>query len=156
MVNATARSNHMTHLKPSAAITYIGNENPFVDRVYNSRLTFTHGQSRVVPEPLASKFLAHADSFQRSDAAQAVQAVATQELEVNSTSAQLDEAARKDAERRQKENSRFELHQQFDKMDKKALRDWAKVHFKQDLHHNLSESNVREQVKGLVDQFGAP
>lgn len=146
----------MSHPKPFAAITYIGNEDPFIDRVYNSKLTFTPGQSRVVPEPLASKFLAHTDSFQRSDVEQTTQATATQALEEDSTEAQLNEAARQEAERRQKENSRFELHQQFDKMDKKALREWAKVNFKAELHHNLSEANVREQVKGLVDQFGAP
>jgi len=68
----------------------------------------------------------------------------------------LEEASKDEDDRRQKENQRFELHQQIDKMDKPALRDWTKVKFQQDLPANLGIDKMRDRVKGFVDQYGAP
>ncbi|WP_202758263.1 hypothetical protein [Delftia acidovorans] len=46
------------------AVTYTGNDTPFIDRIYRSRLTFDPGQTRVVPIALAARFLRHSDIFQ--------------------------------------------------------------------------------------------
>lgn len=63
------------------AVTYTGRDDPFIDRLYRSGLTFTPGQSRIVPLTLAERFLRHADVFQRVKSAQELQteAVAAQE-----------------------------------------------------------------------------
>lgn len=132
-------------------VMYTGKETPFVDRIYRSRLTFEPGQVRELPADLATKFLRHADVFARSDA------VAPQAQEHEDDTAQVLDASRRDEdERRALENERFELHQQLEKMDKKALREWAKLKFRQEFPGALSEANLRERVKALVDQYGAP
>lgn len=141
--------------EPIKAITYTGSEQPFVDRVYNSRLTFDPGQTRAIPVALAAKFLLHKDVFKAAEAVEQA-TEKTSAVEQDDTAETLAEAAALDDERRKRENERFELHQQMDKMDKKALRDWVKLKFNQEFHHNIGESNLREQVKGLIDQFGAP
>ena len=52
------------------SVTYTGRDDPFVDRLYRSGLTFAHGQSRVVPPTLAERFLRHADVFARTKSAE--------------------------------------------------------------------------------------
>ncbi|NVM91080.1 hypothetical protein FHT32_004744 [Variovorax sp. SG517] len=140
------------------AITYIGTETPFQDRIYRSRLTFDPDQTREVPAELATKFLLHADVFKAADvkAADATSKSKKVETPKDDTQETLEAAQKAEEERRQKENQRFELHQQIDKMDKQALRDWTKTKFQQELPGNLGIEKMRDRVKGFVDQFGAP
>ena len=133
-------------------VTYTGSEDPFVDRIYRSRLTFEHGQTRELPPELAAKFLQHADVFQAAGEAKAKKPAKSKD----DTQEQLEAAEKAESERREQENSRFEVHQQIDKMDKAAMRDFAKTNFKVDFPGALGEAKMREQVKGLVDQYGMP
>lgn len=130
-------------------VTYTGREDPFVDRIYRSRLTFEHGQTRELPPDLAAKFLQHADVFQAAEAKKSAKAK-------DDTQEQLEAAEKAEGERREQENTRFEVHQQIDKMDKAAMRDFAKTNFKVEFPGALGEAKMREQVKGLVDQYGMP
>ena len=140
------------------AITYIGTETPFQDRIYRSRLTFDPDQTREVPAELATKFLLHADVFKAADGKAAASTSKTKNVETpkDDTQETLEAAQKAEEDRRQKENQRFELHQQIDKMDKQALRDWTKTKFQQELPGNLGIEKMRDRVKGFVDQFGAP
>ena len=133
-------------------VTYTGSEDPFVDRIYRSRLTFEHGQTRELPPELAAKFLQHADVFQAAGEAKAKKPAKAKD----DTQEQLEAAEKAESERREQENTRFEVHQQIDKMDKAAMRDFAKTNFKVDFPGALGEAKMREQVKGLVDQYGMP
>ena len=133
-------------------VTYTGSEDPFVDRIYRSRLTFEHGQTRELPPELAAKFLQHADVFQAAGEAKAKKPAKSKD----DTQEQLEAAEKAESERREQENSRFEVHQQIDKMDKAAMREFAKTNFKVDFPGALGEAKMREQVKGLVDQYGMP
>ena len=133
-------------------VTYTGNEDPFVDRIYRSRLTFEHGQTRELPPELAAKFLQHADVFQAAGEAKAKKPAKAKD----DTQEQLEAAEKAESERREQENTRFEVHQQIDKMDKAAMRDFAKTNFKVEFPGALGEAKMREQVKGLVDQYGMP
>ena len=135
-------------------VTYTGSEDPFVDRIYRSRLTFEHGQTRELPPELAAKFLQHADVFQAAGEAKAKKPAKAKAKD--DTQEQLEAAEKAESERREQENSRFEVHQQIDKMDKAAMRDFAKTNFKVDFPGALGEAKMREQVKGLVDQYGMP
>lgn len=133
-------------------VTYTGSEDPFVDRIYRSRLTFEHGQTRELPPELAAKFLQHADVFQAAGEAKAKKPAKAKD----DTQERLEAAELAESERREQENTRFEVHQQIDKMDKAAMRDFAKTNFKVDFPGALGEAKMREQVKGLVDQYGTP
>jgi hypothetical protein len=141
-------------------VTYTGGERPFVDRIYRSRLSFEPGQTRELPADLAAKFLRHQDVFQpagqKDDTATPKKDAQKPAGQKDDTDEKLEAAKKAEEERRAKENARFELHQQIDKMDKQALRDYAKEKFGHGFVGNVGEAKMREQVKGLIDQFGAP
>lgn len=144
------------------AVTYTGSDDPFKDRIYRSGLTFTPGQTRLVPATLAERFLRHADVFKQGKAEQPkVPKKAADQDKADATdqddTAQVLEQNQKDQdEQRQQEDTRFALMDQLDAMDKKALIDWASTNYKQTIHHKTAEPNVRDMVKGFVDQYGMP
>lgn len=63
------------------AVTYTGRDDPFKDRLYRSGLTFTPGQTRIVPLTLAERFLRHQDVFTRAKTAEELQAEALAALD---------------------------------------------------------------------------
>ncbi|MVT38562.1 hypothetical protein GO497_21505 [Acidovorax citrulli] len=79
------------------AVTYIGNDEPFKDRLYRSGLTFARGQTRLVPAPLAARFLQHTDVFKGADAGAAEDATQQGALakQADDTQQQLAEAKRR-------------------------------------------------------------
>lgn len=139
------------------AVTYTGRDDPFIDRLYRSGLTFTNGQTRTVPPVLAERFLRHSDVFQPAASAQEPAAADAGKSEAkDDTDEVLEQAQKQQDELRKKEDERFALLDQLDAMDKPALIEWALVKYQQRIHPNTGEAKVREQVKGFVDQYGAP
>lgn len=146
------------------AVTYTGRDDPFIDRMYRSGLTFVNGQSRTVPSTLAQRFLRHTDVFCLTEATVATvadkapesTAQQTTEPPKDDTQQLLDDAQKKDDDQRLKDDARFVLLDQLDQMDKKALIDWADVHYKQKIPGNLGEAKVRERAKGFIDSYGMP
>lgn len=147
----------MTAQQQGIGVTYVGREDPFKDRIYRSGLTFTPGQTRLVPLALAQRFLRHSDVFTPGGESEK-QAAAPKKAEqpVDNTAQLLDESKKTEDEQRQQEDVRFALLDQLDSMDKKGLIDWAETHYKQKVPGNLGEAKVRERVKGFVDQYGMP
>lgn len=144
------------------AVTYTGRDDPFIDRLYRSGLTFSNGQSRIVPPTLAERFLRHTDVFKRTDEMVAdpvsVQASTAAQTEPPNDDTQklLDEAQKNKDGQRLQEDARFALLDQIDSMDKTALITWAQDKYKQKIPGNLGEAKVRERAKGFVDQYGMP
>lgn len=144
------------------AVTYTGRDDPFIDRLYRSGLTFINGQSRIVPPTLAERLLRHSDVFKRTDEVVAdpvsVQAsnAAQTEPPNDDTQKLLDEAQKNKDNQRLQEDARFALLDQLDSMDKTALITWAQDKYKQKIPGNLGEAKVRERAKGFVDQYGMP
>ncbi len=130
-------------------ISYIGKK-PFVDRLYNTGLTFDVGQVRDVPEDMARLFLRHKDLFAVSDKAPKV----SKPKETDNTQALIDQKAKETAEKNKSENNLQELYTQVSVMDKDALEQFAKDHYQIDLNKRKSLENLREEVVGLIDQFG--
>lgn len=141
------------------AVTYIGNDDPFKDRLYRSGLTFAPGQTRLLPPPLAARFLQHIDVFKGADAEATevvTQQAATTTPADSDTQAQLDEAKRLEEEQRAKDEARFALLDSLESMDKQALLAFAADKYGQKLHPNTGEAKLRDTVKGFVDQYGMP
>lgn len=136
-------------------VTYVGPDDPFVDRMYRSGLTFTNGQSRPVPPVLAERFLRHSDVFKRTEELGAAPKKAA-EVPKDDTQDLLNQAKKQDDSQRLQEEARFALIDQLDSMDKKALIDWADRNYKQKIPGNLGLEKVRERAKGFLDQYGAP
>lgn len=139
------------------AVTYTGNDTPFIDRIYRSRLTFDPGQTRVVPIALAARFLRHSDIFEEGGTDGDTAATAAGQptgQQPDDTAVQLEAAKKSEEELRVQEEARYSVLQQIEKMDKQALRDWTKQTYKQDLPGNLGLDKMRDRVRGFVDQFG--
>lgn len=136
-------------MKNCTVITYVGGESPFVDRLYHSGLTFEPGQPRAVPSVVAERFLRHSDVFKEGVVGEA-------KPDDDSTQSQLKRGAAAVIKHQEAENQRFDLLQQVERMDKQALREFAKIHYKQDLHPNTKLEKLRDLVRQFVDQFGAP
>ena len=140
------------------AVTYIGNDDPFKDRLYRSGLTFARGETRLVPEPLAARFLQHTDVFKGANSVEAE--AATQQGEpakqADDTLQQLADAKKKEDEQREQDDARFALLDSIESMDKQSLLVFAADKFSQKLHPNTGEAKLRDMVKGFVDQYGMP
>lgn len=54
-------------------VTYTGDDDPFIDRIYGTRLTFEKGQTRALKPELAARFLQHADVFKGPEKAEAAE-----------------------------------------------------------------------------------
>lgn len=143
--------NHPTHKD----VTYIGREDPFLDRNYGSGLEFVPGQTRNVPAALAARFLQHTDCFEqpKPEAAKPAKAAAVVKP-VDDTQEKLDQQQKDEAARRDKDNKTFELHQQIDSMTKAAVVEFVETNFKEKLDMKLSKADLQSQAKSLVDQFG--
>ena len=136
------------------AVTYTGTDKPFKDRIYRSGLTFTPGQTRLVPATLAQRFLRHTDVFTGGAAEDALKTEPEQAQD--DTQQRLEQQRLEQDTLRQKEDARFALLDQLDSMDKPGLIAWAKDNYKQSIPGNLGLEKVRERAKGFVDQYGAP
>lgn len=148
------------------AVTYTGNDDPYKDRIYRSGLTFTKGQTRMLPEPLAARFLRHTDVFERADkndnvtkkAKQKADEQLVEEVAViqDDTKAILEQTAKESDTLREQENARFELHDRLASMDKAALIDWVHANYKQKMPGNYGHPRLLDMAKGFIDQYGMP
>lgn len=140
------------------AVTYTGTEDPFKDRIYRSGLTFTPGQTRLVPAPLAQRFLRHEDVFKAGDAGEAKAAKKAEptKTEQDDTKKVLEQQEKQRDDQRQQEDARFALIDSIESMDRKAVIDWAEQHYKQKIPGNVSVANAREMAKSFIDQYGLP
>lgn len=130
------------------AISYIGKK-PFSDRLYNTGLTFDVGQVREVPDEMARLFLRHQDLFVLSD-----KPAKKDKPKSDDTQELIDEHAKVTAQKTKDENDLQDLYVQVHNMDKDALEQFAKDHYQIDLNKRKSLENLREEVVGLIDQFG--
>ena len=149
------------------SIKYIGKREPWHDRLYRTGLIFDCNQVRTIPWDMARKLLRHEDLFEKVDADAKGEGDETPEKpegdtqddsnqEPDDTQALLDkqEAKNKDKDDEQKELQA--LYDQVNVMDKDALKDFAQTHYQQNTNNSKSVENIRIDVVGMIDQFGAP
>lgn len=148
--------------KPIAttAIRYIGKKS-FTDRLYGSGLDFEPSQVREVPSELARSFLKHADLFEVETPQGKPITPPNDDEPPEPTEPQDDTAellalqAEKDKAKAQDENNLQDLFVQVSVMDKNALEQFARDRYQVDLNKRKSVENLREEVIGLINQFGA-
>lgn len=144
----------MSQTQNTVGVRYTGKRDPFIERVYKSELSFMPGQVRCIPPDLAKKLLKHTDVFERILDAVLVEPVP--EPTDDDTAALLEEAAHKQAEQQEALNQLQDVRDQISHMDKEALTEFAKIHYRQDLNKRLGVEKLRDQVTGFVDQYGVP
>lgn len=138
-------------------IKYIGRKPSYTDFVNGSKLTFTPGQTRDIPDDsLAAKFLRQIDIFTRGELEQAepkpVKATAEPK---DDTQALLKKAEKEKDDILEKDMQRNDLVNQIRSMDRSQLDILANDRWGQTLHSRLSLENARAKVLQFVDQYGA-
>ena len=149
------------------SIKYIGKREPWPDRLYRTGLVFDCDQVRTIPWDMARKFLRHEDLFEKVDAdAKDEDSKASQSSKADTsndgdkaaddTQALLDEQEAKNKDKDDEQTELQALYDQVNVMDKDALKDFAFTHYQQKINKSKSEENLRIEVNGMIDQFGAP
>lgn len=140
------------------AVTYTGNDDPYKDRIYRSGLTFKPGQTRLLPEPLAARFLRHTDVFKKAGNDEAEAAVLAQSTESadQDTTKVLEQQKQEQDVQRQQEDARFALLDSIDSMKREAVIEWAEQHYGQKIPGNVSVAKARDMARGFIDQYGMP
>lgn len=145
--------------KDEVSIKYIGKREPWSDRLYRTGLVFDCDQVRTIPWDMARKFLRHEDLFEKVDVDAKDKGKASQPSKAdtaNDTQALLDEQEAKNKDKDDEQSELQALYDQVNVMDKDALKDFAFTHYQQKLNKSKSEENLRIEVNGMIDQFGAP
>lgn len=134
-------------------VRYCGRRDVWTDHIYGSGLSFTKGQTRSLPAELARKLLRHTDVFVAGE----VEAETAAEVEApeDDTADLLEEAEAKRAEQEKERSALQDLRDQVMLMDKTSLERFAKTNYRQDLDKRKAVTALREQVIGMIDQFGA-
>ncbi|TWH63890.1 hypothetical protein LX59_03056 [Azomonas agilis] len=143
----------MSQTQNTVGVRYTGKRDSFMERAYKSGLSFIPGQVRCVPPDLAKKLLKHTDVFERVLEAVPIEPIPEP---TDDTAALLDVAAQREAEQQEALSQLQDLRDQISHMDKEALAEFAKIHYRQDLNKRLSVEKLRDQVTGFVDQYGVP
>ncbi len=131
------------------AVTFIGRRESFTDRLYGTGLTFSKGQTRVLPVEIAEKFLRHPDVFSPSAAVASVR-----QEDADDTEATLAEHAKRQDEQNAQINQLQDARDQVNQMTKDALEQYARTQFKQELDKRQKVGDLRNQVLAWIDQFG--
>ena len=127
------------------AVTYIHHREHYTDHQYGTGLTFTKGQTRILPGELAQKFLRHKDLFELGDP----EAAGSDDTGDTLANVQDTEGKKVD-ELTQLQDLRDQVMQ----MDKKNLQAYATNNYRMPLNARDSVADMRTQVIGLIDQYG--
>lgn len=149
------------------SVKYIGKREPWHDRLYRTGLVFDCNQVRTIPWDMARKFLRHEDLFEKVDADAKDEGDETPQKpegdtqddsnqEPDDTQALLDEQEAKNKDKDDEQKELQALYDQVNVMDKDALKDFAQTHYQQNTNNSKSVENIRIDVVGMIDQFGAP
>lgn len=128
------------------AITYIHARENYTDYQYGTGLTFAKGQTRILPGELAQKFLRHADLFALGDSA---------DVGSDDTGDKLANSGKGKDEQRDEVSRLQDLRDQVMLMKKADLQEYAQNNYRIPMSDKVSVAEMRTQVIGLIDQYGA-
>ncbi len=134
-------------------VRYIGRRDLWLDRIYQTGLTFVQGQVRSVPPDIAKKLLNHIDLFEEVRDVPAMGMVPAAPAE-DDTQYQLEQAARKRAEQ-DKTQLEMDVIDQVNSMDDKdSLVEFAITRCQLKLTKNMKTETMREKIVDHIKQFG--
>ena len=136
------------------AVQSIGRKPVYADHLYGTGLNFEHGQVRNLPANVAQKFLRHGDMFAEAELSEVATTAEAPSDQQDDTDQQLEEARRREALEQEKQNRLHDLRQQIGNMNKDALAEYAMNNYRQSLDKRASVGTLRQQVIGMVDQYG--
>lgn len=151
----TEKSSDQVLVSGHIAVQYIGRKETYTDHLYGTELSFEKGQVRSLPGDIARKLLRHADMFKEGSVLATIPKPDKSSDEQDDTAKLLDEAGKRQQEERKQEDALLDLKQQVSIMTKDTLCDYALTNYRQKLDKRASVAELRQQVAGMIDQFGA-
>lgn len=144
MTAATAKKPEpATHLP----VKYIGRHGAMSDRVYNTG-NYEPGTIRLIPTHIAAKMCRHADAWAAATAAEAKGCKDKYDIPDP-------QVIDKDEARRMDEMAMENAIDEVRGMTKENAREYARIHYRQDIDGRFSEEHVRREVITLIGRFGA-
>lgn len=128
-------------------VKYVGRRPSFHDRLFGTGLDFAQGQTRLVPQDTARRFLKHASEFELDATADTVQTE-----DVDALLAKV--KAKQELDAKELDELQY-LRDQVTRMGKPELQVIAKTKYGQDLDARASVQRMRDQVVNLMDRYGA-
>lgn len=122
-------------------VKYVGRRPIYVEGAYGSKLVFTTGETKLVPGDLAAKLLMHPDVYVLGDV-------------VTSPGFALEEPDARASTEQDQEGTLQDIRDAINIMDKDALEQFARFHFKVDIDKRRSAAHLRQLVTQMVDQYG--
>lgn len=116
-----------------ASVKYIGKRPSYIDGTFGTKIAFDRGDSRMVPVNIAKLMFKHPDVYVPGDVDALTVEIAAPRKEEDETQNMRDAVAN---------------------MDKESLATFAKTHFNATLDKRKGVNDLRQQVTGMVDQFG--
>lgn len=141
---ASARKKKASIPSGSVGVKYVGGKSTYIDRLYNTGLSWESGQTRYLPGGLAQNFLKHRDVFEQAD-------VPVQEDDTEEVLEDADLAA---AQKKKDLQIIETIHLEIQSMDKDALANFAERNYQQKIDKRRNVDELRAQVTQMVDQFG--
>jgi hypothetical protein len=117
-------------------IKYIGKRPEYRDGTYGTRILFQQGETKLVPDDKATLMLKHPDVY--------VLGEATYKMDEPEIKESLSED----------EDEIQNLRDSISTMNKDSLKEFAQTHYSVKLNGQKGEATLRQEVIGLVDQFG--
>ena len=119
-------------------IKYVGPRPTYTDAMFGTRIEWTFGETQLVPAQAAKRMLRHPDVYVLGEA----------------TDDTLVAEVPEPNEKKDEEDKDQDMRDTVAAMDKNTLEQFAKTHFKVDLDKRKGVGVLRNEVIGLIDQFG--
>lgn len=117
-------------------IKYIGKRPEYVDGTYGTRIRFVQGETELVPTDKALLMLKHPDVYEAGE---------------ESSKLKVPNLPQKEGE---DEDELQNLRDSISSMNKEGLKEFAQTHYNVKLNGQKGEGTLRQEVIGLVDQYG--
>lgn len=124
-------------------ITYIGHRPVYKDGACGSEVTFTQGQTLAIPEQFAVRMLKHPSVY----------VLATGKDAKSAPFADVP-ALDEDAQREKEQHDKHDVRDTIQRMDKDALKVFAKTHWSYNLDGRKSQDAMRDEVLNIFERLG--
>jgi len=136
--------------EPTLAVRYIGRASYWKAKpsLGLGELDFEQGQVRVVPQEMGREFLRHSGLFEQA------QQPPLAKRANDDTERRVAKARQILEKRRDRDNERFDLLAQVERMEKDALEGFALERFNLRLDKRKAVQRLRDDVRQYIDQYG--
>lgn len=134
------------HIKGLMPITYVGRRETYKDGLYGTNLTFSKGQTRMVPADKGALMLRHPDTYALGKTTDAIAQQSPDGSKRTGNTPEQDE-----------EDRREDVLRSLSTMNRRQMAHFAKVTFNRDMDPEKQDAPaMRAEIQRMIDQVGLP